>query len=207
MRELDRQLELLRRVHRIERERALRLAQRATEIAEVREREAQIVVGFGEIGVGLDRAGERVASVRIFVELDEYQTDAVPRDWVLRGGTQHLAVRFERELGVLSPEQSQREVEARFNWRCGRLKRAPESVDCALRVVLVPHQHTEIVVRERITGVDLQGAGVALFRLGLPAFQLERDSAPVPRLGRWREFPREAVGRRDRSPRVSLEQV
>ena len=75
---------------------------------------------------------------------------------MLRRGTQYLTIRFERQLGVLSPEQPQREVQTWFDRRRRRLKRAPERIDRALRVALVPHQHAEIVVRERIAGVDLE---------------------------------------------------
>ena len=67
VRKLDRELELLRRVHRIERQRALGLAQRRAEIAQVGEREAQIVVRFREIGVGLNGARKRVSRVGIFL--------------------------------------------------------------------------------------------------------------------------------------------
>ena len=45
--EVDCELELLRHVVRLELEGQLRLAQRALEIAEAREREAQVVVRFG----------------------------------------------------------------------------------------------------------------------------------------------------------------
>ena len=51
VRQLDRQLQLLRRVHWVQRQRALRLAQRGREIAEVRQREAHVVVSFGELGL------------------------------------------------------------------------------------------------------------------------------------------------------------
>ena len=61
--DVHRELELLRDVVRIELERALRLAQRALEVAEIREREAHVVVRFGEIRPRLDRARERVARI------------------------------------------------------------------------------------------------------------------------------------------------
>ena len=48
--EIDGQLELLRHVIRVELEGPLRLAQRTVEVAEIREREAQVVMGFGVVG-------------------------------------------------------------------------------------------------------------------------------------------------------------
>src|SRR5690349_4832591 len=79
VRELDGQLELLRRVHRVELECPFRLAEGCREIAQIRQGEAHVVVSFGEIGIRLDRTCERIARVGVFLELDEDQTDAVPR--------------------------------------------------------------------------------------------------------------------------------
>ena len=50
---------------------------------------------FGEIGVGLNRAGERVSGIRVLAQLDEDQTHAIPRYRVLGRRAQNLAVRFE----------------------------------------------------------------------------------------------------------------
>ena len=183
VRQLDRQLELLRRVHRVEGERALGLSQRRREIAEVGECEAHVVMSFGKVGIGLDGAGESVARVGVLLQIDENQPDTVPGHGMLGGRAENLAIRFQRELGVLPPEQTQRKVQPRFNrWR-RRLQRATERIDRALGVVLVPEQHAKIVVRERIARVDLQRALVALLGFSVSPFQLQRDAAAVPCLG------------------------
>ena len=82
--DVHRQLELLRDVVRIQLERAFGLAQRALEVAEIREREAHVVVRFGEVGPRLNRARERVARVLEFPQLGEHEADAVPRDRMSR---------------------------------------------------------------------------------------------------------------------------
>ena len=82
--EVHRQLELLRDVVRVELERPLRLAQRPLEVAEVREREAHVVVRLGEVRARLDRARERVPRVLELAQLRQHEADAVPRDRMLR---------------------------------------------------------------------------------------------------------------------------
>ena len=207
VRKLDRQLELLRRVHRIERQRALGLAQRRAEIAQIREREAQIVVRFGKIRIRLNGARKRVSRVGVLLQLYEYEPDPIPRHRMLGRGAQNLPVRFERQVDVFSPEQAKREIEPRFDRRRRRLERAPECVDRVLGVALVPDENANVVVRERIARVDLQGAIVALLGFGVPALELERYAAPIPGLGRRREFAREPFGGCYRRARVALKEI
>jgi len=114
---LDRQLELLRRIHWIQLQRALRLTQCCREIAEIREGKAHVVMGFSEVGIRLNGTRERIASVRVFLELDENQADSIPRYRVLRRRGKYLTIRLQRQLDVLSAEQSEREVEPRLNGR------------------------------------------------------------------------------------------
>src|SRR5258705_4538380 len=164
-------------------------------------------MSLGEIGIGLDRAPKGVPRISILVELDEYEADAIPRDGMLGCGAQHLTVGLERELGVLSLEQTQREVEARFDRRRRRLQSAPERVYRPLCVALVPQQHAEVVLGERVAGVDLQRAIVAVLCFGVATFELESDTASVPRLGGGREFARESISRCDRCSSVPLQQI
>ena len=126
---------------------------------------------------------------------------------MLGRGAQDLTVRLERKLRVLSPEQSEGEVETRFDWRCRGLQRPPERVDRALGIALVPKQHAKIVLRERVAVVDLQRLRVAILCLGVAALELKCDATSIPRLGRWREFPREPVRGRYRGTGVALEQI
>src|SRR6185312_9773587 len=74
--EIDRQLEFLRDVERLELEPALGGPQRALEIAEVRERESQVVVRLRVRRTRLNRAAERIARVLELLELGQYETDA-----------------------------------------------------------------------------------------------------------------------------------
>src|SRR5258705_280919 len=164
-------------------------------------------MSLGEIGIGLDRARKGVPRISILVELDEYEADAIPRDGMLGCGAQHLTVGLERELGVLSLEQTQREVEARFDRRRRRLQSAPERVYRPLCVALVPTQHAEVVLGERVAGVDLERAIVAVLCFGVATFELESDTASVPRLGGGREFARESISRCDRCSSVPLQQI
>ena len=108
---------------------------------------------------------------------------------------------------MLSPEQAEREVEPRLDWRRGRLKRAPERVDRVLGVTLVPDENANVVARERIARIDLERTIVALLRLGVSTFELEGYTTTVPGLRRRREFAREPVGGRYRRASVALEQV
>src|SRR6185295_11537380 len=153
-------LELLRRVHRIEGQRAFRLPQRRRKVAEVRKREAHVVMGFREIRIRLDGASERVARVGVFLEIDQNQTDAVPRHRMLGRRAEHLTVSLQRQLGVLSTKKPQREIETRLDRRVGSLERSPERVYSALGVVLVPTKNAKVVLGEGIAGVDLQRACV-----------------------------------------------
>src|SRR5205814_9999354 len=61
--EIDREGELLRDVVGIELQRPLGGAQRAVEVAQVGQREAQVVVRPRVVGIHLDRAYERVARI------------------------------------------------------------------------------------------------------------------------------------------------
>src|SRR5256885_12888422 len=101
---------------------------------------------------------------------------------------QYLPKRFEGKVDVLSTEQPQCEVQPRFHRRRWRLQRAPKSVDGSLGVSLVPDKNTKVVVRERIARIDLEHALVAVLSLGVPSFQLQRHSAPVPGLGGRRKL-------------------
>ena len=69
MLQIDGELELLRDVVRIDLERELRLPQRALEVTQTREREAEIVVRLGVPRTRLNRSRERVLRVLVLFQL------------------------------------------------------------------------------------------------------------------------------------------
>src|SRR5438046_1814070 len=96
--EVDRGGDLLGDVVGIELERPFGGAQRAVEVAQVGQREAQVVVGPRVVGVRLDGAHERVAGVRKALELHQHQSYAVPGGSGVRVAGEHLTVRREPQL-------------------------------------------------------------------------------------------------------------
>src|SRR6266542_1035766 len=126
VRQLYRERELLRRVNGIERESLLRLAQRPVEVAEPRQSEAHVVVRLGELRTRLDRARERIARRLEALEIDENQSDAVPRNGVIAIGSENLPVCFEGEIEMLLPEQGEREIQPPLDRTRGRLHRPAE---------------------------------------------------------------------------------
>ena len=105
--EVDREGEFLRHVVGIELERAFRRAQRAVEVAQVRQRKAQVVVRARVRGVRFHRPGEGVARVGEALQLHQHDADAVPRRRRagLRG--EYLAIRLERQLEPPQLKQQQ----------------------------------------------------------------------------------------------------
>ena len=77
--EVDRERELLGDVERLELQRAAGLPERAVEVAELAQHEAQVVVRAGDARVGVHRAAERVARILEPPQLHEHQAHAVPR--------------------------------------------------------------------------------------------------------------------------------
>ena len=123
MLQIDGELELLRDVVRIDLERELRLPQRALEVTQTREREAEIVVRLGVPRTRLNRSRERVLRVLVLFQIGEDETDAVPRYRLLGHYRQRLTIGLESFLQALSLVQEQREVEPRFDKRRLRLER------------------------------------------------------------------------------------
>ncbi len=113
--EIDGQDVLLRDVERIQLERALGGTEGAVEVAQVAEREAQVVVGRSILGVGVHRAAERVAGIFEALELDQDEADSIPGDGIGRSGVQHLAIGFQRQLEPAAMKERQREVEPRHD--------------------------------------------------------------------------------------------
>ena len=95
--EVDRQLELLRDVVRVDLERPLGRAKRTVVIAEVRENEAQVVMRLGVVGPRLNGATVRVPRVLELPELHQHEPDTVPRHRLFRLQLQHLPVRLQAE--------------------------------------------------------------------------------------------------------------
>ena len=180
--EVDRELELLRHVVRVQFERPLGLAQRPLEIAEVREREAHVVVRLRVLGARLDGAGERGPGVLEPLELGEHEPDAVPGHRLLRFGGEHVPVRLERELEPLVLVEQQREVEPRLDERGLDVERRAKRVDRVLALSRMIECDPQVARGERVPGIGLERLAVALGGFLESSILMQRDAALVPEL-------------------------
>ncbi len=205
--QIDRQRELLRHVIRVQLERALGRAQRAVVVGEVRQREAEVVVGARVLRVSLDGPDEGVAGVGEALQLDEHEPHAVPRR---RGGRllrQHLAIRFERELEAAQMGEEQREVEAGADERRRKLQGFPKSLDRVFGIGLMRQHDADVVPRERVAGIDLRRLAVGRQRVRRPTRLMQHDAAFVPELGRVGDLMDQRLVQLQRIGEVALEEM
>ena len=205
--QIDRQRELLRHVIRVQLERALGRAQRAVVVAEVREREAEVVVGARVLRVGLDGPDEGVPGVGEALQLDEHEPHPVPRRRGARLLRQHLAIRFERELEAAQMGQEQREVEAGADERRRQLQRFPKSLDRIFGIGLMRQHDADVVPRERVAGIDLRRLAVGRQRVRRSARLMQHDAALVPELGRVGDLMDQRLVQLERIGEVALEEM
>ncbi len=151
--QVDRERELLRHVVRLELERALGFAQRALEVAQLAQREAQVVVRRREGRVVLHRAAEGVPRIGVALELHQHEADAVPRHRIGMIARQHLAVRLERRLRLAPLHQQQRQVEPRRVEAGLPLERRPERGHGRVGAGGAGPQDAEVVPRQRVGAV------------------------------------------------------
>jgi hypothetical protein len=205
--QVDRERELLRHVVRIELERPLGGAQRAIEVAEVREREAEVVVRPGVLRVGLHRPRERVARVAEALQLDQHEPHAVPAGGVVRVVGEHLAVRLERELQPAQVEQDEREVQPGGGELGIQLQRGPKRLDRLFGPALVGQRHAGVVPGEAVLRVDLGGAAVRVEPLVDAARLVQDDATLVPELGGVGRFLDQRFVQLERRAEVAPQQV
>ena len=205
--DVDRELELLRRVVRIELERSFRRAQRTLEVAKVRQREAQVVVRLGVVGASMDRAPERIARILELLELREHEPDAVPRHRLFRLGREHLAVRFESELHALPSEEQQREVEPGLHEGRLRRQRGAEGIDRGFRLAGVILRDAQVVVRDGVRRIEGERATIAFRGRRMLPLLMQRDAALAPDLGRVLLRENDLVIELDGGRRILLQEM
>jgi len=164
-------------------------------------------VRFGEGGTRLDRACEGVARVFELSQFGEHQSDTVPRHGVLGIHREHFPVRFQRELHPLPLIEQQRLVQPGLAERCMRVQRATKRLEGRLGLAGVVQRHTQIVERQRVRRLQLDGARIAGLRIGKPAALVQCDPALVPELGALGQTRDERVVQRQRRRRVARDEM
>ena len=205
--EIDREREFLRHVVRIELERAFRGPQRTVVVAQIREREAQVVMRAGVLRIRLDGPHERVARVGKAFQLHQHQADAVPRGRGCRLAGEDLTIRLERELEAAQMGQEQREVEPRADELRRELERLPKRFDRILGAALVREDHPDVVPRERVAGIHLRRLTVRDHGVRRPPRLMQHDTPLVPELRRIGDFVDERLVELERVREVALEEV
>ena len=205
--QVDREREFLRHVVRLEFERPLRFPERALEVAQLAQREAQVIVRCREARVVLHRAAEGIPGITVPLELHQHEPDAVPCDRIGMIAREHLAVRLERRLGLAPLHEYQREVEPRRMEAGLPLERRPERGHGRLGAGRAGPEDTEVVPCQ---GVRAVGGDRLLVRGGslVATSGLVQAHAPlVPDLRDPRVLPQQFVVELECRHMIAAQQV
>src|SRR5690349_8092814 len=102
------------------------------------------------VGAGFHGARERVTGVRVPLELEQYETDAVPGRRRLRLLREYGAVGFEGELEPAQVEEQEREIQARDVEPVLHPQGRPERFDGFVRGARMAEHDARIVPREGV---------------------------------------------------------
>ena len=164
-------------------------------------------MGAGVLWIGFDGAHERVARIGKALQLDEHQSNAVPRRCGGRLGGEHLPIGLERELEAAQVREQEREIQSRAHELPRQLQRFPKRLDRLFGVALVREHDADVVPGERVPRIDFGRLAVGRKRVAGPPRLMQHDAAFVPEFGGIGDIMDQRLIQLERVAKVALQEV